>query len=765
MLTLSPCGATAPCKPLNARLENLRNIGVTAHIDAGKTTVSERILFYTGKQHKMGEVHEGTATMDYMPEERERGITITAAATSCQWPCAKLGQDFDLNLIDTPGHVDFTAEVERSLRVLDGAIVVFAGVEGVEAQSETVWRQADRYGVPRLCFVNKMDRVGADFWDVCGQIKTRLGAKGYAIQMPVGKEDKFRGVVDLVHFCQYEFDRTTLGKVWSTHEIEPGLLEEARQRREQLFHLVADADDEIGMLLLEGKEPDNEQLRAGLRRITLTGKHFPILCGAAYHYIGIQPLLDAVAFYLPSPNEALPVIGTVPGKKKSGAKTARAASHISPNCAPAILAKCGTAPAAAAIPGAADAAAAAEQEPEAVERRLPLESEPLAALAFKTLFDAHGDLTFLRIYSGTLRSGERLYNSRRDKKEKIGGLFLMHADEREKIESAGPGEIVAATGLKHTFTGDTLCDEERPIILEAMKFPDTVISMAIEPKTNADKERLAQALAKLAKEDPTFTHAFNDETGQLIIAGMGELHLEIIKSKMVREHNVEANVGSPRVSYREAITIAAEAEGRFIQQTGGHGQYAVVRLRVEPFFNEEDDHIVFENEIFGGAIPKEFIRPVEAGVRLAAKSGVLGSGFPLIHVKATLYDGKFHEVDSSELAFQMAGTLAFKEGAGKAKPVLLEPIMALEVTTPEEFLGNIIGDLNSRRAEINDVTTRGILKVVHARVPLGEMFQYATHSRSLSQGRATYTMEPHGYQAVPRQKYKSILGEDLAIAG
>jgi len=732
---LSPLGTSARSKVLNARLEDLRNIGVTAHIDAGKTTVSERILFYTGKEHKMGEVHEGTATMDYMPEERARGITITAAATSCQWHCARLGKVFDINLIDTPGHVDFTAEVERSLRVLDGAIVVFAGVEGVEAQSETVWRQADRYGVPRVCFINKMDRVGADFWDVCSQIKTRLDAKGYAIQLPVGKEDKFRGVVDLVHMCQYEFDTSTLGKVWSTHEIEPGLLAEAKKRREELFHLVADADEEIGMLLLENKEPSNEQLRHGLRRITLSGTHFPILCGAAYHYIGIQPLLDAVAFYLPSPNEARAVVGTVPRKKKTHAK--------------------GTAHG----PLSADSATAVK-EPEATETRLPLENEPLAALAFKTLFDTHGDLTFVRVYSGTIRSGERLYNSRRDKKEKIAGLFLMHADEREKIESAGPGEIVAVTGMKHTYTGDTLCDEERPIILEAMKFPDTVISMAIEPKTNADKERLAQALTKLSKEDPTFTHNFNDETGQLIIAGMGELHLEIIKSKMVREHNVDANVGSPRVSYRETITESAEVEGRFIQQTGGHGQYAVVNLRLERCYNEEEDHIVFENEIFGGAIPKEFIKPVEAGVRLAAKSGILGTGYPMIHIKVTLFDGKFHEVDSSELAFQMAGTLAFKDGARQAKPVLLEPIMALEVVTPEEFLGNIIGDLNSRRAEIHDVTNRGHLKVVHARVPLAEMFRYATDSRSLSQGRATYSMEPHGYQGVPRNKYKDILGED-----
>jgi elongation factor G len=721
--------ATAPRKPAvrgaDPRLDLLRNIGVTAHIDAGKTTVSERILFYAGKEHKMGEVHEGTATMDYMPEERERGITITAAATSFHWRCKRLDKLFAMNLIDTPGHVDFTAEVERSLRVLDGAIVVFSGVEGVEAQSETVWRQGDRYGVPRLCFVNKMDHVGAEFWDVVAQIGKQLGAKAYPIQMPVGKDEHFRGVVDLVNMIQYEFDRSSLGKDWSEHEIEANLREEAERRREELFHLVADADDELGMLLLEGQTPTNDQLRAALRRITLTGKHFPVLCGSAYHYIGIQPLLDAVSFYLPSPNEALPAAGAVPVVRKAGK------------------------------PGAPE-----EPAPEPlIVVRPPLESEPLTALAFKVVFDSHGDLTFIRIYSGVLHSGDRIYNSRRDRREKIGGLFVMHAEEREKVEKAGPGDIVAVAGLKHTLTGDTLCDEDHPIILETMKFPDTVISMAIEPKTNADKDRLAQALAKLSKEDPTFTHNFDNDTGQLIIAGMGELHLDIIKSKMIREHKVDANVGSPRVSYRETIARPAEAEGRFIQQTGGHGQYAVVKIRLEPFVNTEEDHIVFENEITGGAIPREFIRPVEAGIRSAAQSGALGAGYPMINVKVTLFDGKYHEVDSSELAFQMAGTLAFKDGAQRAGPTLLEPIMTLEVTTPEEFLGNIIGDLNGRRAEIREVTNRGHLKIVHARVPLAEMFNYATHSRSLSQGRATFSMEPSGYQPVPRQKYKDILGD------
>ena len=728
---MSSAEAVTP-ESVNAKIQNTRNIGVTAHIDAGKTTFSERILFYTGKEHKMGEVHEGTATMDYDPEERARGITITAAATSCHWTCVRLNKKFDINLIDTPGHVDFTAEVERSLRVLDGAIVVFSGVDGVEAQSETVWRQADRYGVPRICFINKMDRVGADYWECVSQVRTRLGAKGYPIQIPVGKEDDFLGVVDLVHMRQYMFDKNSQGKKWTDNEISADLMDEAKKHREELFHLVADADEEIGMALLEGKEPTNDELRAALRRITLTGKHFPIMCGSAYHYIGVQPVLDAVAFYLPSPNEKTWPIGIVPGKKKmEKVKNEETGEET-------------------------------EKEVDFTEVRKPLESEPFSGLAFKTLYDKHGDLTFVRVYSGTIKGGDRVDNPRRNKREKCGQLYLMHADQREKIDVAGPGDIVAVGGLKHTYTGDTLCSEEKPIILEAMKFPDTVISMAIEPKSNADKDKLATALAKLSKEDPTFTHTFDNETGQLIIAGMGELHLEIIKNRMVRDHGVDANVGSPRVSYRETITQESDAEGKFIQQSGGHGQYAVVKIKMEPFLSDEDDKLTFVSEIVGGTVPKEFIKPTEAGIRGTCKNGILGSGFPLINLKVTLYDGKFHEVDSSELAFQMAGSIAFKEAARRAGPVLLEPIMSLEVVTPEEFMGNIIGDLNSRRAAIHDVSNRGHLKIIHARVPLAEMFRYATDSRSLSQGRATYTMEPYGYEAVPRQKYKDILGEAYA---
>jgi elongation factor G len=721
--------AAAVANVVNTHIVNLRNIGVTAHIDAGKTTFSERILFYTGKEHKMGEVHEGTATMDYDPEEQARGITITAACTSCEWTCKRLNTKFDINLIDTPGHVDFTAEVERSLRVLDGAIVVFSGVDGVEAQSETVWRQADRYGVPRICFINKMDRVGADFWECVNQVKTRLGAKGYPIQFPVGKEDNFLSVVDLVHMRQITFDKASQGKKFVDAEIAPENMEEALKRREELFHLVADADEHIGMLLLEGKEPSHDELREAIRRITLTGKHFPIMCGSAYHYIGVQPVLDAVAFYLPSPNETKLTVGTVPDKtKKVTVKDEITGEDV-------------------------------EKEVDFTEVRKPLETEPFAGLAFKTIFDKHGDLTFVRVYSGTIRPGDRLDNPRRGKREKAGQLYLMHANERSKMDFAGPGDIVAVAGLKQTYTGDTLCAEEFPIVLEAMKFPETVISMAIEPKTNADKDKLAQALAKLSKEDPTFTHTFDNETGQLIIAGMGELHLEVIKNRMVRDHGVDANVGSPRVSYRETITQESEAEGKFVQQSGGRGQYAVVRLRMEPFSSPEEDKLTFESEIVGGTVPKEFIKPTEAGIRGAAKNGILGSGFPLINIKVTLYDGKYHEVDSSEMAFQMAGSIGFKDCARKAGPILLEPIMTLEVVTPEEFMGNIIGDLNSRRAAIHDVTNRGHLKVIHARVPLGEMFRYATDSRSLSQGRATYTMEPYGYEAVPRQKYKDILGD------
>ena len=697
----------AASMPQGPDILSLRNIGIIAHIDAGKTTVTERILFYTGKEHKMGEVHEGTATMDYMPEERERGITITAAATTCQW------KEHLINIIDTPGHIDFTAEVQRSLRVLDGAVVVFSGVDGVEAQSETVWRQADRFGVPRVCFVNKMDRVGADFGMVVEQIKTRLGATALPLQIPVGKEDGFRGVIDLAAMRQFVFDKESKGAKVTETEIEPEYLEEARARHEELFHLLANADEQIGEIFLAEQVPNGAQIQAALRRVCVAGKAFPVLLGSAYHYIGVQRLLDAVIAYLPSPKEAKITLGLDP------------------------------------------------ENPEQSLERKHYPDQPMAALAFKTIFDKHGDLTFVRVYSGMLRKGDKVLNTARQKKERIERIFLMHADEREQIMEAGPGAIVAVGGLKFTYTGDTLCDEDKPILLEAPKFPDTVISMAIEPKTNDDKDRLAHALARLVKEDPTFTSAFNSETGQMIISGMGELHLEIIKSKLVREHSVDANIGNPRVSYRETITGTGEAEGRFIQQSGGHGQYAVCKLTVEPFVNDEKDRMVFESDIYGGAIPREYIPSVERGCRGAAVNGIL-AGYPLINVKVTLVDGKYHEVDSSDLAFEMAGSLGMKEAVRKAGIILLEPIMSLEVVTPDTYMGNIIGDLNSRRAVILEVTDRGHLKAIRAKVPLAEMFRYANISRSLSSGRATFSMEPSGYEPVPRSKYKDLLGDAIS---
>jgi len=703
---MSSTQATAPAAGKSKDpLAMKRNIGIIAHIDAGKTTTTERILFYTGKEHKMGEVHEGTATMDYMPEERERGITITAAATSCYW------KGLEINLIDTPGHIDFTAEVQRSLRVLDGAVVVFSGVDGVEAQSETVWRQADRFGVPRLCFINKMDRVGAELWPVIDQIRDRLGAKPYPIQMPVGKEGDFCGVIDLFQMQQHVFDQNSQGKKVTTTEIAPEYKAEAEKRREELIALLADCDDKIAEIFLNEQKPTTEQMVEAMRRITIASKGFPVLCGSAYKYTGIQPVLDAVQAYLPSPTEG------------------RSVSGIDP-----------------------------EDETKILERR-PIPTDPFTGLAFKTIFDSHGDLTFVRVYSGSIKAGDRIYNQTRKKKERIERLYLMHADERETIETAGPGDIVAVGGLKHTYTGDTICPEEHPILLEPPKFPDTVVAMAIEPKTSDDKDRLAHALAKLAKEDPTFTFTFNSETGQMIIGGMGELHLEIIKSKLTREHKVEANIGNPRVSYRETITNSAEAEGKFVQQSGGRGQYGVCYLRVEPFENNEEDHMVFESEIKGGSIPREFIPSIEHGCRGAMRSGILG-GYPLINVKVTLLDGKYHEVDSSDLAFEMAGSIGFKDAMRKAGLIFLEPLMTLEVVTPEDSMGNLIGDLNSRRAQINEVTDRGHLKVINAKVPLAEMFRYANVSRSLSSGRATYSMEPRGYEPVPRNKYKDIIGDE-----
>jgi len=686
-------------------LAKLRNFGIIAHIDAGKTTTTERVLYYTGKQHKMGDVHEGNTTTDYLKEERERGITIVSAAVSCRW------KEHTLNIIDTPGHIDFTAEVQRSLRVLDGAVVVFSGVDGVEAQSETVWRQADRFGVPRICFINKMDRVGADMWNVVGQIRDRLGAKPLAVQMPVGKEHDYCGVINLITMKQYVFDKDSKGAKITESDVTAEYAEEAKQRHDELFHQLADLDEKIGEMFLLEQKPNVEDTQAALRRVCISGKGFPVLCGSAYHYIGVQRMLDAVLLYLPSPLDAKPTIGHDP------------------------------------------------EDHEKMLERKPSPKEPVSALAFKTISDKFGDLTFIRVYSGTIKKGDKLQNMRREKLEKVERLFLMHADDREPIDQACAGDICAVGGLKFTYTGDTLCDEKHPILLEPPNFPDTVISMAIEPKTNNDKDKLAHALAKMSKEDPTFTHHFDSETGQLIISGMGELHLEIIKSRMVNEHSVEANVGSPRVSYRETLQGSAEAEGKFVQQSGGRGQYGVCKLRVEHFPNDEEDRVMFEEEIYAGAIPKEFIPSVERGVRGAARNGVV-AGYQMINIKVTLFDGKYHEVDSSDLAFEMAGSIGFKEACRAANPILLEPIMNVEVVTPEEYMGNIIGDLNSRRAVIVEMTDRGHLKVIRCRVPLAEMFNYSNVSRSLSSGRATFSMEPFGYEPVPRNKYKDIIGDE-----
>jgi elongation factor G len=682
----------------------LRNIGIIAHIDAGKTTLSERVLFYSGKEYKKGEVHDGNTVMDYLPEERERGITITSAATRFFW------RDCAVNLIDTPGHVDFTAEVERSLRVLDGAVNVFCGVSGVEAQSETVWRQADRYHVPRLCFVNKLDRVGSNYDVVVGEIRDRLGGHVLPVHMPIGRENAFCGIVDLVRMRLRTYQKSNNAVDVIDSDIPEEYREEALLRRAELVERIAEADDEIAGMFLEGREPENTELSAALRRATVSGKGFPVLCGAAYQDIGVRLLLDAVVEWLPSPRESRPTIGF---DVDDHAKT--------------------------------------------IERR-HYPDQPLSVLAFKTICDKHGDLTFLRVYAGTLRSGDRLYNATRRKRERLSRLFLMHADNREAIDVAMPGDIVAAVGLKFTCTGDTLCDEDKPILLEAMRFPDTVVSLAIEPKTNDDRERLAYALSRVAREDPTFTHHYSEETGQTLVSGMGKLHLDVITSRMTREYNVQANMGEPRVSYRETISATAEAVGRFVQQTGGRGQFAVCELRVEPFVNDDEGRVVFESKIIGGSIPREYIPAVERGCRSAAAGGVLGVGFPLINIKVTLLDGKFHEVDSSELAFEMAGSFGFKEAARKARPLLLEPIMKLEVVTPDAYMGALIGDLNARRAEIQRVADRGLVKVIDAVAPLAEVFNYADISRTLSSGRASYTMETHGYAQVPQQKLQTILG-------
>ncbi|HEU4797687.1 MAG TPA: elongation factor G [bacterium] len=684
-------------------LDKIRNIGIVAHIDAGKTTTTERILFYTGRVHRIGEVDEGSATMDWMVQERERGITITSAATTCTW------RDHRINIIDTPGHVDFTVEVERSLRVLDGTVVILSAVEGVQPQSETVWRQADRYRVPRVLYVNKMDRTGADFLRTVAMVRDRLGANAVPVQLTVGAEDNFQGVIDLVRMKSIVY-LDDLGTRADEDDIPAEMREQAEQWRERLIEAVAEMDDELTHKYLEGHTLSEDEIRRGLRLGTLSAKLVPVLAGSSFRNKGVQPLLDAVVDYLPSPLEVKAVVGRHP---KTG-------------------------------------------EPE--ERR-PDPAEPFSALAFKIVTDPYvGKLTYFRVYSGTLRAGSYVFNPTKDKKERISRILQMHANHREDIPEVTAGNVVAGVGLRETTTGDTLCDAVRPIVLESMQFPEPVIAVAVEPKSKADEDKLSTALAKLAEEDPTFKVRFDQETGQTLIAGMGELHLEIIVDRMLREFNVQANVGRPQVAYKETIRQSARAEGRYVRQTGGRGQYGHVEIILEPL--PRGTGIEFEDEIKGGDIPREFIPPVEAGIREAAESGVL-AGYPVVDFRARLIDGSYHEVDSSEIAFKIAGSMAFKEATARGKPVLLEPVMKVEVVTPEPYMGDVIGDLNARRGRIEGIEQQGNARVVRALVPLAEMFGYATALRSATQGRATYTMEPSRYEEVPA----NIADEVRAKAG
>ena len=681
-------------------LERTRNIGIIAHIDAGKTTVTERILFYTKKIYKIGEVHEGAATMDWMEQEQERGITITAAATTCFWA------DHRINLIDTPGHVDFTVEVERSLRVLDGAVVVFDGVAGVEPQSETVWRQADRYRVPRFCFVNKLDRTGADFWRVVDMIKDRLGANAVPLQIPIGIENRFRGVIDLINMKAITYGND-LGDQIDVGVIPADLADEAATWRERMIESLADVDDDIAHKYLEGEEVGADEIRAALRSGTLAYQLVPVLCGSALKNKGIQPMLDAVIDFLPSPLDVPPVTGRDP---RSGDEVTR-----------------------------------------------PTEgAEPFAALAFKIAADPFvGKLAFFRVYSGTLKTGSYVYNSTKGSKERVGRLLQLHANHREEIEQVSAGDIAAAVGLKNTYTGDTLCDEAKPIVLESISFPEPVIELAVEPKTKADQDKMSLALQRLAEEDPTFRVSTDEESAQTRIAGMGELHLEVLVDRMLREFKVQANVGRPQVSYREAIRKPAKGEGRFVRQTGGKGQYGHAVINIEPL--ERGSGVEFESKIVGGAVPREFWRAIEQGIREALAGGIV-AGYPMIDLRATLIDGSFHEVDSSEMAFKIAGSMAVKDGAGRGDPAILEPVMKVDVTTPEDFMGDVIGNLNSKRGHIEGIDEHGTSRVVRALVPLAEMFGYATELRSMTQGRATYSMEFSRYAEVP----SSIANELIA---
>jgi len=695
-------------------LTRIRNIGIAAHIDAGKTTVTERILFYSGKNYKMGEVHEGTATMDFLQEEQERGITIQSAATTCPWP--RNGVDYTINLIDTPGHVDFTIEVERSMRVLDGAVAVFDGKEGVEAQSETVWRQADRYKVPRLCFINKMDKLGADFEFSFRTIKSRLGANPIAVQYPIGAGNELEGIIDLVKMVAYYFDADEKGAIVTEKPIPDNLKATADKWRHDLIEKAAEYDEAFMEKYLSDEEVTEQEIRAAVRKGTLARECNPVLCGAALRNIGVQRLLDAVIDYLPAPNEVPEIQGTIPRTEEKASRP-----HT--------------------------------------------EDAPFSALVFKVVADAHGDLTYMRVYSGKLEKGSRVLNPVNGKKENISRIFEMHAKDRQALEVAGAGAIVACIGIKDSHTGDTLCDPDAPIVLERMTFPEPVISMAIEPKTNDDKRKLSEALVTIRREDPSFRSHYDEETGQTIIAGMGELHLEIIKNKLLRDMKIGVDVGKPRVSYREAIQgTAKDVRGKFVKQTGGRGQFGDVTINLEPFTEEEakeagldfTDNIAFENKIVGGAVPKEYIPSVEAGIRQTALSGVT-AGYPLINIKATLIDGSSHAVDSSQVAFEQAGRLALREAVHRAGSVLLEPIMKVVIITPDEYLGGITGDISSRRGMIVDTEDRGHVKSINCEVPLSEMFGYTTVLRGLSQGRASSTMEFLAYRPMPANLQKEVL--------
>ena len=684
-------------------LKDTRNIGIMAHIDAGKTTTTERILFYTGVNHKIGEVHEGAATMDYMEQEQERGITITSAATTAFW------NGHRINIIDTPGHVDFTVEVERSLRVLDGSVAVFSAVDGVQPQSETVWRQADKYNVPRMAFLNKMDRVGADF-DMCvNDIKEKLGGNGVPIQLPIGAEDNFEGIIDLVTMKEYLFKDETMGADYEIVDIRAELADEAQAAREHMIESVVETDDDLMEKYFGGEEITEEEIKKALRVATIAGTVVPVLCGTAFKNKGIQPLLDAVVAYMPSPVD-------INGGKVNGTDP---------------------------------------KTEEPIQRAIS-DDEPFSALAFKIITDPFvGRLSFFRVYSGVLEKGSYVLNSTKGKKERMGRLLQMHANKREELDIVYSGDIAAAVGLKDTTTGDTLCAENAPIILEKMEFPDTVIQIAVEPKTKADQEKMGTALSKLAEEDPTFKVTTNQETGQTLISGMGELHLEIIVDRMKREFKVEANVGKPQVAYRETINGATDVEEKYAKQSGGRGQYGHVKIRVEA--NDEKGY-VFVNEITGGAIPREYIPAVDKGIKEALETGVL-AGYPVQDVKVTLYDGSYHEVDSSEMAFKIAGSMAMKKALRAANPVLLEPIFKLEITTPEEYMGDVIGDLNSRRGTVAGMNDRNGAKIINGAVPLSETFGYATDLRSKTQGRATYSMEFEKYQQTPKTISEKVIAE------